>query len=182
ADFTSFATGLKTPSGDVATFLSGQLSTDTQNLLTAWDPTVTPEPDAAIEQALISDLNSLIHGPLIWDPDPASNPFAGVTLRPETSELLNADLEGEKLARLNRMILEDAYSGVMTPKELPSLSSYAIDAEGRVNLNLSDGSQFTRGQILLQAFRDPQVLMKEGNNLFSGMGLAGGLERPVPPG
>jgi flagellar hook protein FlgE len=184
SDFTSFATGLKTPADDVATYLSGRLSAGTQALLGAWDPAdpLTPAPDGAIEQAVMEDLNSVVHGSLIWNPDPAANPFAGVTLRPETSELLDAGLDGEKLARLNRMILEDAYSAEMTQNALPSLSSYAIDSEGRLNLNLSDGSQFTRGQILLQTFRDPQVLIKEGNNLFSGIGLAGGLEAPVPPG
>jgi len=65
--------------------------------------------------------------------------------------------------------------------------SFAIDREGKVNVNLSDSSQFVRGQILLQNFSDPQGLMKEGNNLYSGLGAAGPLggaasPTPAPPG
>src|SRR5262249_23330243 len=49
-----------------------------------------------------------------------------------------------------------------------TLISFAIDDQGRINVNLSDGTQFVRGQILLQSFSDPQGLLKEGNNLYSG--------------
>jgi flagellar hook protein FlgE len=101
------------------------------------------------------------------------------------SELLtqNPDtLTGEKLFRLNRMILEDTYSTDLATNELPTLSSYGIDGEGKVNINLSDGSQFVRGQVLLQNFSDPGGLVKEGNSLYSGLGLAGPLEMPMAPG
>ncbi|MBC8001040.1 MAG: flagellar hook-basal body complex protein [Opitutaceae bacterium] len=60
------------------------------------------------------------------------------------------------------------------------LISYAIDADGKVNVNLSDGTQFVRGQILMQSFRDPQGLVKEGNNLYSGIGSAGPLGGATP--
>ncbi|MEK7675863.1 MAG: flagellar hook-basal body complex protein [Verrucomicrobiota bacterium] len=63
-----------------------------------------------------------------------------------------------------------------------TMKSYAVDTEGKVNVYLSDGTQFTRGQILLQNFRDPQALVKEANNLYSGFGAAGplgGAESPA---
>ncbi len=68
-----------------------------------------------------------------------------------------------------------------------TMVSFAIDTEGKVNVNLSDGTQFVRAQILLQNFSNPQGLMKEGNNLYSGMGAAGPLggatsPTPAPPG
>lgn len=64
-----------------------------------------------------------------------------------------------------------------------TLSKWAIDREGKLRLSLSDGSQFVRGQILLQRFSDPQGLVKEGNNLYSGIGAAGplgGADSPTP--
>ncbi len=64
-----------------------------------------------------------------------------------------------------------------------TMKSYAIDSEGKVNVYLSDGTQFTRGQILLQNFRDPQALVKEANNLYSGLAAAGplgGADSPTP--
>jgi len=68
-----------------------------------------------------------------------------------------------------------------------TMVSFAIDTEGKINVNLSDGTQFVRGQILLQNFSNPQGLMKEGNNLYSGIGAAGPLggatsPTPAPPG
>jgi flagellar hook protein FlgE len=65
--------------------------------------------------------------------------------------------------------------------------SYAINGEGKINISLSDGTEFIRGQVLLQSFSDPEGLVKEGNNLFSGIGAAGplgGSATPVsqPPG
>jgi flagellar hook protein FlgE len=63
-----------------------------------------------------------------------------------------------------------------------SLVSFAINGEGKLNVNLSDGTQFVRGQILLQQFRDPQGLVKEGNNLYSGIAAAGPLANPGTAG
>lgn len=184
SDFTGFASSVKSGAGNVDTFLRGQLSANTQQLLASWDPAdpLTPDPGAAIEQALTSELTTLLKSGSLWNPNPASNPFQGVTLRPETAGLINEPLAGEGLARFNRMLLEDAYSGQIIENDLPTLATYAIDGEGKVNVNLSDGSQFVRGQVLLQNFRDPQGLIKEGNSLYSGIGIAGPLEKPTPPG
>lgn len=59
---------------------------------------------------------------------------------------------------------------------------FSIDKEGKINLRLDDGTQFVRGQILLQNYTDPQVLTKEGSNLFSGLSSAGPLATPGSPG
>jgi flagellar hook protein FlgE len=63
------------------------------------------------------------------------------------------------------------------------LVSYSFARDGQINVQLSDGTQFTRGQVLLQKFRDPQALSKEGNNLYSNMAAAGplgGANTPTP--
>ncbi|HMJ92311.1 MAG TPA: flagellar hook-basal body complex protein [Candidatus Acidoferrum sp.] len=63
-----------------------------------------------------------------------------------------------------------------------TVASYSFDQQGRVNVRLSDGTEFIRGQILLQNFTDPQALVKEGNNLYSGLAAAGALANPDVPG
>ncbi len=65
--------------------------------------------------------------------------------------------------------------------------SFSLDNLGRVKVRLTDGSEYDRGQILLQRFSDPQALIKEGLNLYSGIGSAGPLggasaPQPAPPG
>ena len=63
-----------------------------------------------------------------------------------------------------------------------SFKNFSIDVEGHitVHLDVSD-THFTRGQILLQRFQNPNALVKEGNNLFSGMEDAGGLAQLSAP-
>jgi hypothetical protein len=64
--------------------------------------------------ALVKDLNAIISGPPIYD----QARFAGVTLRPETEQLLRQNPTGQPLARLNKLLLEDAY-----PSELAKSAS-----------------------------------------------------------
>ncbi len=64
-----------------------------------------------------------------------------------------------------------------------SFVSFTISPQGLVDVHLSDNTDFTRGQILLQRFSDPSALVKEGLNLFSGIGAAGplgGASSPTP--
>ncbi len=53
------------------------------------------------------------------------------------------------------------------------ISNINIDANGKVNVLLTDGVQYTRGQILLQKFNNPNALLKQGNNLYSSLTTAG---------
>jgi flagellar hook protein FlgE len=64
------------------------------------------------------------------------------------------------------------------------MQSYSIGEDGKVTVKLNDSAktQFTRGQILLQNVRSPQALVKEGENLFSGLTAAGALTNPVVAG
>jgi flagellar hook protein FlgE len=63
-----------------------------------------------------------------------------------------------------------------------SMVGFNIDTEGRVHVRLSDGTEYVRGQILLQNFRDPQALLKEGENLYSAIAAAGPLAQPEAAG
>jgi len=53
------------------------------------------------------------------------------------------------------------------------LQAISFDKQGNLVESYSDGTSATTGQILLQNFNDPSALMREGNNLFSGLTAAG---------
>lgn len=62
------------------------------------------------------------------------------------------------------------------------VAAFNITATGVIEVTRSDATKFNRGQVLLQNFRDPQALLKEGNNLYSGISAAGplgGAESPT---
>lgn len=65
-----------------------------------------------------------------------------------------------------------------------SMKTFSIDASGKINVTLGDSAntQFVRGQVMLQNFSNPNALVKEGNNLYSGMGAAGPLAASTAPG
>jgi flagellar hook protein FlgE len=60
-----------------------------------------------------------------------------------------------------------------TPPAGAQLQSVTIDKAGRVVEFYSDGSSVPTNQVLLQTFTDPAALVKEGNNLYSGLIAAG---------
>ncbi len=62
------------------------------------------------------------------------------------------------------------------------LAAYSITSNGHIKVRLNDATEYSRGQVLLQNFTDPQALLKEGNNLYSGLAAAGpigGAANPV---
>jgi flagellar hook protein FlgE len=64
-----------------------------------------------------------------------------------------------------------------------AMTSFSIDDLGKITIGLSDGTEYVRGQILMQNFTNPQGLIKAGNNLYSGIGAAGplgGSSSPTP--
>ncbi|MBP9901348.1 MAG: flagellar hook-basal body complex protein [Verrucomicrobiota bacterium] len=62
-----------------------------------------------------------------------------------------------------------------------TVTAYNIDTTGRVNVRLSDGTEYVRGQVLLQTFTNPQMLLKAGDNLFTGISTAGPLGGSTAP-
>src|SRR5690606_26180081 len=57
--------------------------------------------------------------------------------------------------------------------QFPGIASYAINSNGQVQLLLETGDFFTVGQILMTDVADPQALVREGDNLYSGARVAG---------
>lgn len=66
-----------------------------------------------------------------------------------------------------------AFSDAAVEAARPTMRSFTVDVQGNVVISLSNGESFARGKILLQNFRDPNGLTKQGKNLFSGFTAAG---------
>jgi hypothetical protein len=103
ADPAAFIAKLASGPDALSTFLRGQLRDSVKADLPSWSASA---PNAkALISALVKDLNQLIAGPSTYD----AARFHDVALRPETRQLLNRNPAGFQAARLNKMLLEDAY-------------------------------------------------------------------------
>jgi flagellar hook protein FlgE len=55
----------------------------------------------------------------------------------------------------------------------PRIRTFNVGTNGQVNVILSNGQTFNGGSVLIQTFKDPGALIREGDNLFSGIYTAG---------
>ena len=62
---------------------------------------------------------------------------------------------------------------IASPDSTNPMVSYNIDSQGTITMTLADGTTAVAGQVLLQNFAAPQMLVSEGNNLYSNMAAAG---------
>jgi len=99
----SFAMKLKQPSDELSVFLENRLSNNTRRTLASYQPS-SPHREP-LQESLVRDLNSVILGELLY----TTQRFKGIKVRPEAQYLLGLRPSGERLARLNRLLLEDAY-------------------------------------------------------------------------
>src|SRR5436305_2475362 len=103
-DAAALAKKLLEKSDPLSAFVADQLDDAAKTALAA--NTDSNDNSKELKSALSKSLNKLIAGSSIYD----AARFKDVTLRPETSELLKKNPQGEELMRLNRVLLEDAYS------------------------------------------------------------------------
>jgi len=54
-----------------------------------------------------------------------------------------------------------------------SISQYSFGADGGIKMLLTDGTQYDRGKVLLQTFKNEQTLVKVGANRFSNLSASG---------
>ncbi|MGA2496156.1 MAG: MFS transporter [Tepidisphaeraceae bacterium] len=116
ADMSSFAAKLKAKPDAVSAFVSGELSEGTNKLLADFNAGKSNPKSLAV--ALVQELDKIVkQDPKKVKPEQLlynSQRFSGVKLSDKTTALLAKEPKGEDLARLNRMLLQDAY-----PRELP---------------------------------------------------------------
>ena len=102
-DPAAFAGKLTNGSDAVSVFLRGRLQDSAKADLAAYSPSKANA--RPVISALVKELNQVISGPSIYD----KVRFSKVVLRPETRQLLKRKPRGQQLARLNKLLLEDAY-------------------------------------------------------------------------
>ena len=68
-----------------------------------------------------------------------------------------------------------AYTDAQVAATAPKMQAFTVDNLGNVVISLTNGEIVTRGKILIQDYRDPNALVKEGKNLFSNLSAAGAI-------
>lgn len=112
ADPQAFVHKLSAGQDPVSAYLRDRLPDSLKSDLAAY---ASSNPDAkAVLSALVKELNQIISGPSVY----TGGGFNGIVLRSETQQLLHNNPSGQELARLNKLLLEDAY-----PAELVRSSS-----------------------------------------------------------
>jgi hypothetical protein len=119
-DAAAFAGKLTNGADAMSVFLRGRLQDSVKADLAAYSAAGLNA--KAVIAALVRDLNQAISGPSIYDKERFSN----VVLRPEAEQLLKQNPRGRQLARLNKLLLEDAYPGGVGKEHFNRL-----DCEGR---------------------------------------------------
>jgi flagellar hook protein FlgE len=144
--------------------------------------------------AVRSNLNFFVQGALTETSLPANLSILGngfFTVRDPLSNILYATRRGAfQLDSLGHLVTANGLrvqgftnSGLMqygditidpagAPDPSVTLSSYTIDSQGCIQVVLSDGSQFLRGQVVLQNYRNIQGLSVAGNGLYSNLTAA----------
>jgi hypothetical protein len=102
-DPTVFAARLAKGLDPVSEFLRSQLADSTKAELATYS---AERADARVVLAsVVKELNQVISGPSIYE----RARFENVALRPETEQMLRREVRSQDLARLNKLLLEDAY-------------------------------------------------------------------------
>ena len=106
-DPATFTTWLSDGTDAMSVYLRTRLPESLKKDLSSWQPSA---PTAkAVMDALIKALNQIIAGPSIYEKDR----LTGIVLRKETAESIVQEPSAPHLARMNKLLLEDAY-----PEEL----------------------------------------------------------------
>jgi hypothetical protein len=108
----AFAVKLANGEDAISLFLRGHLEESVKTELASFSESSANA--KAVVSALVKDLNEIIAGPSIYD----RARFHNVAVRSETAQLLQQNARGQQLARLNKLLLEDAY-----PAELAKSST-----------------------------------------------------------
>lgn len=102
-DPAAFAAWIANGSDAMSEYLRRRLGDSLKADLAGFSPSAASA--KTVIAALVKDLNQIVSGPSIYD----KSRFNGIFLRRETAELAARNPIGPQLARLNKLLLEDAY-------------------------------------------------------------------------
>ena len=101
-----------------------------------------------------------------------------ISLRGEKSFTLHSSQEDASLRvrpiKFDSLSIKDAVVTKVASSTTAEIQNISVDGAGRVNIMLIDGTQYSRGQVLLKKFTNEQALSKQGSNLYSNLQNAGG--------
>ena len=101
-----------------------------------------------------------------------------ISLRGEKSFTLHSSQEDASLRvrpiKFDSLGIKDAVVTKVASSTTAEIQNISVDGAGRVNIMLTDGTQYSRGQVLLKKFTNEQALSKQGSNLYSNLQNAGG--------
>ena len=101
-----------------------------------------------------------------------------ISLRGEKSFTLHSSQEDASLRvrpiKFDKLSIEDAVVTKVASSTTAEIQNISVDGAGKVNIMLTDGTQYSRGQVLLKKFTNEQALSKQGSNLYSNLQNAGG--------
>ena len=101
-----------------------------------------------------------------------------ISLRGEKSFTLHSSQEDASLRvrpiKFDSLSIKDAVVTKVASSTTAEIQNISVDGAGRVNIMLTDGTQYSRGQVLLKKFTNEQALSKQGSNLYSNLQNAGG--------
>jgi len=120
AEFAPLVARLRDKSDPVSVYLDTRFDDSVKKALA--DPKAKEGDRKKLREALVQELNRIAAGENIY----SKERFAGVALRPETKVLLGHQLRGQELARLNRLLLEDAYARELTPKREAYIGEFLV--------------------------------------------------------
>jgi hypothetical protein len=134
-DFESFAKKLVEKPDAVSEFFNDKLDETIKTDLANYSAENTNA--KAVRSALVKALNKIISGGPIFD----GARFKGVQLSPATKELLVKNPQGLQLARLNKMLVEDAYPAELTKS--PS-AGWMVKDGGIASTGAGRGTLYTK--------------------------------------
>ena len=101
-----------------------------------------------------------------------------ISLRGEKSFTLHSSQEDASLRvrpiKFDNLSIKDAVVTKVASSTTAEIQNISVDGAGKVNIMLPDGTQYSRGQVLLKKFKNEHALSKQGSNLYSNLQNAGG--------